>query len=778
MASDGRGQDGAGRRRPSTPAAVRPWQGAAAGRTSRTAGLSLAALPAWFAGCIGHEIESRRLFPWIAVAYGLGIALAFAADGPLSLWPPLSVGLALAGLAFLGRARLGRLAILVVAAAIMFGFAAAVLRMRAVEAPILQRLSVSRIEGFIESVEQRSGGGGRLVLRVAKLDKVEEANRRPRVRVTARSLAGVAPGDYVTATVRLLPPPEAARPGGYDFARDAYFRGIGAVGSASGKIAKLDPPPVAPDASLRAAAGVDAARNGLTARIADTIGGQAGAVSAALVTGKRGLIDERTNDILRAAGIYHVVSISGLHMVLAAGVFFWLTRALLALSPALAIGWPIKKIAALVGMAGATGYCIFSGAEVATERSLVMILVMQGAILFDRPALSMRNLAISALLVLTRETEALLGPSFQMSYAAVAGLIAFAHAMARLRPDREAGDPVRRAALWLSSIVVGTLGTTLVATLATGPFGAFHFQNLQPYGLIGNAATLPLISFVVMPAAVLGVLALPFGLDRPIWTAMGWATDGVLRLSEWVAGFSGSTLVVPAYGGGALALLALAILCATLFVSRLRVLAAAPAVLGLALASAPDRPDIYVARDGSGAAIRGPDGRLVIAGRVPAFTAEQWLKADGDSRRAADPALKAGARCDVIGCTVSLRDGRAVSYLADRRGFAEDCRRAALIVSRHAAPPGCAAPTVIDRAFLASHGATALFATPTGFTVTSVRRPGETRPWLARSEDGRAIGRTPEPRGRPKPPDRPQQPPSTTEEGLAPPETPDGDPFQ
>jgi competence protein ComEC len=174
--------------------------------------------------------------------------------------------------------------------------------------------------------------------------------------------------------LRLLPPPEAARPGGYDFARDAYFKGIGAVGSVSGRLARIEPPPSPPGFSLRLAAAVDRARNVLTAEIARTIGGSAGAVSAALITGKRGLIDEHTNDILRAAGIYHIVSISGLHMVLAAGVFFWLTRALLALSPHLAQTWPIKKLAALAGMAGATGYCIFSGSDVATERSLIMIL--------------------------------------------------------------------------------------------------------------------------------------------------------------------------------------------------------------------------------------------------------------------------------------------------------------------------------------------------------------------------------------------------------------------
>lgn len=183
----------------------------------------------------------------------------------------------------------------------------------------------------------------------------------------------------------------------------------------------------------------------LCRRVAFSVG------SHLLITGKRGLIDDHSNDILRAAGIYHIVSISGLHMVLAAGVFFWITRALLALSPTLALGWPIKKIAAVAGMAGAFAYDVFSGSDVATERSLIMILVMQAAILFDRPALSLRNLALSALIVLTREPETLLGPSLQMSYAAVAGLIAFAEWERRRRRVAEAGDPLKRAACGLGA---------------------------------------------------------------------------------------------------------------------------------------------------------------------------------------------------------------------------------------------------------------------------------------------------------------------------------------
>jgi competence protein ComEC len=731
--------------------------------------------PGWAADCLAREAEARRLFPWIAVAYGGGIALAFAADGPLSIWPPLVTGTLLVGVAALCRARPLALAVLIALTAVFFGFAAAVLRTTMAATPVLGRVLSTNLEGFVEAVEERPVGG-RMLVRVTKLDKVAEVERPMRVRVSARALEGLAPGDYVAGTARLLPPPEAARPGGYDFARDAYFRGIGAVGSVSGKLRRIEPAPVPQPWDVGLAAAVDRARNALTSRIATAIGGQAGAVAAALVTGKRGLIEESTNDVLRAAGIYHIVSISGLHMMLAAGVFFWLARAILALSPALALNWPIKKIAALVGMAGATAYCVFSGSDVAAERSLLMILVMQGAILIDRPALSMRNLAISALLVLTREPEALLGPSLQMSYAAVAGLIALAEwSRGRHRGD-EATDPIGRALAWAGALALATIATTLVATLATAPFSGFHFQNLQPYGLLGNAATLPLVSFVVMPCAVLGTLAFPFGLDRPVWWLMGLGVQLVLKLSEWVASLGGSIVTVPGFGAGALLLLVLALLWATLFVSGLRWLALAPAALGLAAAWSTPRQDIYVARDGSGAAIRGREGRLVVVGRVPAFTAEQWLKADGDARNASDPTVRAGSRCDPIGCIVPLPDGRAVSYLEDRRGFAEDCRRAAIIISRLTAPKGCAASFVVDRAYLTGHGATAIRAAEGGRDVTTARRPDETRPWLPKPSPGASAA--PPARAGPLQTQRPRaEMPAEpfAEPELPPTEVPDGD---
>lgn len=704
----------------------------------------------WLSRGFSREIDQRRLFPWLAVCFGAGILLFFQAEGKPALWAPLS-GLALfAGFAATFRGRPAALAVCVGSAMVFAGFTAGALRSRAVEAPVLSRVVIAPMSGFIEAVEDRPAGK-RLLLRLVDLKGTSEADRPRRVRVTLRKGEGLVGGQFISAQARLLPPPQPAWPGGYDFGRDAYYRGVGAVGSILGPVKTLDPP-APPPWRLRLAAAVDEARNILTQRIAAAIEGPAGGVGAALVTGKRGLIPEATNDVLRAAGIYHIVSISGLHMVLAAGTFFWLARALLSLVPTLALLWPVKKMAAATAMAGATGYCVFSGADVATIRSLIMTLVMFGAVLVDRPALSVRNLAIAAIVVLAREPEALLGPSFQMSFGAVAALAAFVPLLQWGRFEARSSGQLETALRWLGRHAVGLVTTTLVASIATAPFAAYHFQTLNPYGLVGNALALPLVSLVVMPSAVLGVLTYPFGLDRPVWQMMGAAVSQVLDVSGWVGGFGGSSVVIPALGLGALALFSLALLVAAIFASALRWLAVVPALAGLALAAAPTRPDIYVDRDGQGAAIRNAAGRLTFVGKTSAFVAEQWLRADGDARDAADAnsaaaSAKDGARCDPEGCVVESVDRRNIAFVRKSSAFEEDCRRAEIVITRLKAPTPCAALLVLDREALAARGATTIRLGADSIEIRSVRKGDETvarastatRPPVPAAKPARAI---------------------------------------
>jgi competence protein ComEC len=180
--------------------------------------------------------------------------------------------------------------------------------------------------------------------------------------------------------------------------------------------------------------------------------------------------------------------------------------------------------------------------------------------------------------------------------------------------------------------------------------------------------------------------------------------------------------------------MALALITLTLLVSPLRLAAIVPAAAGLWLAASPKRFDIYIDRDGSGVAVRASNRQLVMMGRVPAFVAEQWLKADGDGLKADDASLRAGVRCDALGC----HDARAVALVRDRRAFAEDCRRAAFVITRLPAPPTCTRPVLLDHAFLAAHGATAIRLTAAGHDIVTTRRPSAARPWLQRAGPNQA----------------------------------------
>lgn len=737
---------------------------------------SAGSIHAWLRAGWNREIEQRRLFAWLAVAFGCGILVSFlGTQGTPSLLAPLVAAALLAATTPLLVARPFGLALVLAVIAALLGFAAGAARVRWVDAPILTRTTIGPMIGTIEGLDEQEAGA-RLIIRLESFAGLGAAFRPVRVRVSYRKANALKPGDRIAATARLLPPPEAARPGGYDFARDAYFRGIGAVGSLVGKV-EVRPPTEIPDWGIRLAAAVDTARNALTRRITDANGGQAGAVAAALVTGKRGLISAETNDILRAAGIYHVVSISGLHMVLAAGVVFWLVRALLAIVPFAALNWPIKKIAAAVAMVGVTAYCVFSGWDIAAERSLIMTLVMLGAILVDRPALSMRNLAIAALLALAREPDGLLGPSFQMSFGAVAGLIACAPLITGRALRRDGAGLLHRIFALAITAVVGTLATTLVAQIATAPFATYHFQTVQPFGLVGNALTLPLVSLAVMPSAVLGILAYPFALDQPVWWAMGLAVRGMLSISTWIAGFGNAVVVVPAFGSGALGCLAAALIVLTLPASSLRWLGLIPAAIGIACAALPDRYDVYIDREGTGAAVRERSGRLFILGRPPPFVLAQWLKADGDDRGVQDVVGVEGARCDRLGCTLTTRDGHILAWTTDKRALGEDCARAAILITRQSAPAGCAASIIVDRDFLKSHGATAIRFTRDGPSLATAKHPRDIVPWRATP-----VPKSVEQPGTPGPPSTPPSAEEVPERAGDPPtspgDEPDGDPLQ
>lgn len=692
------------------------------------------------------EIERRRLFLWLPVTYGLGVAFYFSIDSEPSLWLSLIFALVMGAASLVLRGLCWwRLAALLLA--FMFlGFFVAAWRTESVRQPKLGHAQIIPVQGFVRSVDERIQGP-RAVIDVLKMGELKPHQHPTHIRVSFRRGTEITPGTTIAMIARLVPPPDPARPGGYDFARDAYFNGIGAVGSVNGKIEHLKGHHADIGYTARLVAWIDLYRNILTRRILEAASGdhqmrdQAAAFVAALITGKRGMLTDDTNEALRAAGIYHVVSIGGFHMTLVAGTIFFLIRALLVLVPGIALRLPVRKIAAVAGIVGASSYCVFSGAGIDTQRALFVTIIVMGAILVDRPALSMRNLALSALICLTFQPETMLGPSFQMSFAGVAALIALFESWS--------SDPYKKTVMHLQEggkliaswdaqqkdfsqrnsflgskfyrLAVASLTTTIVAMGATGPFSTYHFQTLNPWGLVGNAFGLPLVEIVVMPLSFIAVLLNPLGLDGPFWYLAGLASVPVLEGSRIIASFEGASVVVHSFGIDALTLMVIGLLWACLWSTPIRWLAVIPATLGIIIAAIPENPDIHIDREGRGAVIRAADGRFLILGRPSSFVAEQWLRADGDSRRIDDPSLYANVICDRQGCVTKDKAGRSVAFALEPNGIWEDCRHADILISRWRVPRHCAARHVIDRKDLDRYGSMAVRLEGDVMTIEGVR---------------------------------------------------------
>src|SRR5271166_749246 len=528
--------------------------------------------PDWrkaFAGALACEVEERRFFLWLPVMGMGGVALNLAADSEPVLWLPAGLTALFAGLAWLSRARPVALGLSLALVALFAGFLAMSLRTARVAAPVLDRIRIVSLQGYVEEVDLRPVGA-RMVIAVVSADGLPRDKAPRRIRVTTRKSPNVAAGDYVSLKARLLPPSHAALPGGYDFARDAFFAGVGAVGSTLGAIRVL-PPPGEASLSQRFRAGIDQARNRLAVRVDRIIGGDEGAIAAAMVTGKRDFLSNDAKDLIREAGIFHIITISGVQMTLVAGIFFVVTRRLLALSPTLALQYPIKKWAAVVAMAGSLIYDVATGSRVGTERALVMTLIVLGAVVMDRRALTMRNLAFAVTAVVAIEPEAILGVSFQLSFAAVAALVAVMEArLAGMESDLVfyMQQPGRAPPGLLADLLrkpLALLFATACATAATASFMAYHFHDLSPYVLIGNPLTLSVIEFFAVPGALLGAALYPLGLDGPVWIYVGAGIKFILWVARFIAQAPASTVHLRAFAPYALPFLALAVISATIW---------------------------------------------------------------------------------------------------------------------------------------------------------------------------------------------------------------------
>ena len=682
--------------------------------------------------------EGVRWPLWLPVFLGAGIGLYFL----LPAEPPSWIGMAalanavLLGMAFRHRAWTRPVAAAVLAAA--FGFAVAQWRTATVEAPVLPKRMAGEITGRVAALDAREGRVRATLDRLAIEGLAPETTpRRVRIRLSG-SEASLAPGQWIAVRAVLSPPSPPVATGEYDFQRHLYFLGIGATGFAVERAPRvIDPPDEASPGGF--AIWLASQREAVHRRIVEAVPGPAGLIASALVTGKQGDIPPAILQAMRDSGLAHLLAISGQNISLVALFVFGLVRGAGALVPPLALRHPIKKWAAMAAFLAALAYLLLAGADVPTQRAVAMIGLVVLAVLVDRTAISMRLVAWAGALVLLIAPEALVGASFQLSFAAVVALIA-----AYERLPGGAGTWVHRGArspgiAWRAMRYLGlVLFSSAIASAATAPFAVYHFNRFPVYGLGANLLAVPLTGAWIMPWGLAAMMLYPLGLEDWALAPMGWGIEAMIALAERVASWPSAVLLLPSPSAGGLALVSLGGLWLCLWQRRWRLIGLAAIAAGLATMQVHRAPDVLVSGDGALMAVRAPDGAMVLSthgsGR---FAAQRWFEDAGLEGAApwtirdAPDEVGDWLACDAAGCLYRAR-GRAVALVRDGTALAEDCTSADVVVATLKVPAACRARAqVVDRIDLWRLGAHAVWLDARGLArIESVRgRQGE-RPWV------------------------------------------------
>lgn len=631
----------------------------------------------------------RRLFVLLPFAAIAGL-IAYAAL-PVEPVPEALAGIAaaLALLVILLRRSAG-LPLAGLAAAAWIGFCLLPLHALWFGTAMLTRPAYGLYEARVEEIVSATAESRRIVVSGLMPVADDRAVDIARARLVVPPAPPLAPGDVIRARLRLAPVPGPILPGAFDGQFHAYFSGIGAYGNVTGEFAL-----VTTGDNLDPTRAIEGLRMAIGGRIDAVLDGPSAAIGRAMVVGYQSAIDDDTREIMAASGLAHIYSISGLHLSIVAGGMFFLLRLLLASIPATASRWPVKKIAAMGGIAAAAGYLLLAGGlgNVPALRSTIMLALIFGAVLAGRRALTMRNVAIAALAIIVIDPASVFRASFQLSFAAVVALIGI-YEMPR---SPRTGERNWGERLW--STVWTTALTSFIAGTATLLFSAYHFQQTAPLGVVGNVLVLPVVSLVIMPFAVLSVLAMPLGAEAPFVGIMGWGidrmVDGATLVARWSEGLTGNPLLT-----STALMIGLAALAWFAFVnSWWRLLGPAVAVPLVLLIGLDERPDILIADTTQAVALRTVEGMGLISGRAGSFATDVW----SDHYQEPIAETVEGVRCDSLGCIAST-DRFSVAVIRNPAAFAEDCGLHALVIARMRAPATCTGSQVIDADALAAGG--------------------------------------------------------------------------
>lgn len=693
------------------------------------------------------EAERDQLPLWLPVALGAGIAAWLIL--PLAhQWRASILALGALALAALAIGRGGRAGRVVAIGAVTMAIGVALIWWRA-SGDAGGTLKGPTIATFEAKVEQVQPLPPRQLVRlrltplrvVAVPDKHRDrrhGRRKPetlpvlpahlRVNIADADVpAGLVPGATIRLGARLMPPAEPAVPGAYDFARVAWFSKIGGTGRGFPPIEIVTPGPVASDGM----------RQRLSRHIQASVPGGAGGIATALATGDQGAMPESDADAMRRSGLAHLLSVSGLHISAVVAATMVVVLRLLALNPWLALRFRLRLFAAGAGAVAAIGYTALTGWQVPTVRSCVAAVLVITALMLGREAITLRLVAAGAFLVLLLFPDALAGPSFQLSFAAVAAIVAL-HEHPRVKGwfmKRDEGR-LRKIGRELASLLL----TGFVVELALMPISLFHFHKAGVYGAVANIIAIPLTTFVTMPLEALALLTDLVGAGAPFWWLTARSLDLLLWIAHTTADLPGSVAALPSMSGGAYALMVTGGLWIALWRTRWRRLGAIPLAAGALWALLTPTPDLLVTGDGRHVALRTADGGLaLLRDRTGDYVSDMMSEnsgADGEPMLLSD---QPNARCSRDLCLAEREaGGRRWRILATRSAYLVPidaliaaCATVDIVISERQLPVRCKPRWLrLDRATLARSGGVAI-ALSNG-SIRTVRSGPTDHPWQRR----------------------------------------------
>ncbi|MEQ6332380.1 ComEC/Rec2 family competence protein [Sphingobium sp. MK2] len=671
------------------------------------------------------EKEREQVPLWVPVALGIGIAAWFALPNRMT-WLAFCCGalaLACLGLLLPEGARLRRM---MAAGGILACMGCVLIWGKAVMLgePPLARATFVEVTGEVLSV--RAVPARQMVRVMLRPAGAPTLPGTIRVNVSERDVPdGLGRGAVIRFRVRLMPPAPPSVPGGYDFAARAYFQGIGATGKALRPVEVVKP--AVGDPPLRAR---------LFAHVADKVDDPARGIAITLATGDQGAIADADAEAMRDSGLAHLLSISGLHVTALIGVVIFLLMRIMALSRRAALDWPLMLIAAAGGALAGVGYTLLTGAEVPTVRSCIAALLVLGGLAMGRDAITLRLVATGALIVLVFWPEALVGPSFQMSFAAVTALVALAEHK-RFRAFAAARDEVR----WrkVARMLLVTLATGFVIELVLMPIALFHFHKAGMLGAFANIIAIPLTTFVVMPLEALALLFDLVGLGAPFWWLTQQALTLLLAIAHGVSASPWATMLTPSVPSSVFSVIMGGLVWCLLWRSRWRWLGLGPVGAGVIALLLLSPPDILVTGDGRHVAVRTPDGRMAILRAGAGDYVRDVLSESAGYDGALEPIARLPqARCSSDLCAVGLMAGgrrwqllvTRSDMLVDRATFERDCAAADIVIADRGLPRWCRPRWLkIDRRLLARTGGMAIDLDHAA--IRTVRQAGDAHPWIA-----------------------------------------------